>query len=114
MKPRDGPMPFPLPEGVAAAVSPMMLRPGPALFAASLAALSLALLAVAPSAAATEAVAYSCGADLWFAHADYSCHVSGIGPSGSVVWCPDSVGCANLHLVGCTVDSTPPHDCQIL
>jgi hypothetical protein len=88
-----------------------MLRPAPVLLA-GLAALSLSLFAFVPAASAAPTLL--CGADVDFWSADYTCRVNGVGPSGTVVWCPDPLFCANGDVLSCYVDLSPPWFCQLL
>ena len=107
------PMAFPMAPRFPARVFPTMFRTKPALLV-GLAALGLALVAAVPSASATSAIPASCGADVNFWDASYSCKVSYVGPAGSVTWCPDPYMCANGDIVSCYVDLTPPWYCQLL
>ena len=79
-----------------------------------MAALGLALVAFVPAASADTAATALCGADVDFWSASYTCRVNGVGPSGTVVWCPDPLLCANGDVLHCYVDLTPPWYCQVL
>lgn len=74
----------------------------PLLFAAS-------LLAI-PSVAMADPA--SCGFDLDGFYAAYDCQVDGVGGAGTLHWCPGPFTCADLEILSCYVDTTPPWLCS--